>query len=251
MNPTRLTRLLGMASTSLFGAWLTACTWPGVEPDSPTLPARPEAAPQGQRMAQLGFSGDSGFAVCAAPDCPSVTPKTLAIADPVPVMPAPRPAEEPSQESREIAPPPTVRMAPSSAASAQPTSNEVPEGRPVVVQPPEPRRLTLLFGSNSAELTAAHRAQLRQAIKELRRVDRIVIAGRTDDQGSERLNQALAVSRALAIRHHLLDLAPDLPARIEIDARGRCCYVAANTDEDGRSRNRRVELVYTPPKEKS
>jgi len=114
------------------------------------------------------------------------------------------------------------------------------------LQPAAPRKLVLHFGTNSAVLTASHKALLGNAIRELRQADRIVIAGRTDDLGSEPLNEALALARALAIRDHMLDLAPDLPARIAIDAKGRCCYTAPNDSMAGRAQNRRVELAYTP-----
>ena len=71
-----------------------------------------------------------------------------------------------------------------------------------------------------------------------------MIVGRTDNLGSEARNQSLAFARAIAIRDHLLDLAPDLPARIAIDAKGLCCYAAPNETTDGRAQNRRVELVF-------
>jgi outer membrane protein OmpA-like peptidoglycan-associated protein len=79
----------------------------------------------------------------------------------------------------------------------------------------------------------------------LRHSKRIVVAGRTDDLGSEELNQSLALARGLAVRDYLLDIDPQLPARIAIDARGRCCYVAPNDNERSRSRNRRVEVAYS------
>lgn len=245
MRTPRSNHRLALAGSSLLATLLAACTWPGVEQDPPTLPSRPDTATLGQRVAQLGFESNAAFGVCTPPHCPSVTPKTLAAA-----VPAPAATEavdrEPARRDRPApsTPPASSAAADSTAALSAPVEALTP---PVVLQPATPRRLTLLFGSNSTDLTDAHRAQLKRVLNELRRVDRLVISGRTDDQGSERLNQALAVSRALAIRRHLLELAPDLPARIEIDARGRCCYVAANTDEDGRARNRRVELLYTLP----
>ncbi|BDI05882.1 OmpA family protein [Sphaerotilus microaerophilus] len=245
MSTPRTTHRVALAGSSLLATLLAACTWPGVEQDPPALPSRPDTATLGQRVAQLGFQSDAAFGVCTPPHCPSVTPKTLAAAAPAPVA-TEAVDQEPARRDRPApsTPPASSAAADSTETLSGPVEAPVP---PVVTPPPTPRRLTLLFGSNSADLTAAHRSQLKQALNELRRVDRLVISGRTDDQGSERLNQALAVSRALAIRRHLLALAPDLPARIEIDARGRCCYVAANTDEDGRARNRRVELLYTPP----
>ena len=106
------------------------------------------------------------------------------------------------------------------------------------------QRLTLFFALGRATLTSGHKAQLRGALPDLRQSDRIVVAGRTDDLGSEALNQSLALARGLAVRDYLLDIDPQLPARIAIDARGRCCYVAPNDGEQSRSRNRRVEVAY-------
>ena len=48
----------------------------------------------------------------------------------------------------------------------------------------------------------------------------------------------------MSVRNYLRDQAPDLAAVISIDARGRCCFVAPNETEDGRSRNRRVEIAF-------
>jgi outer membrane protein OmpA-like peptidoglycan-associated protein len=113
----------------------------------------------------------------------------------------------------------------------------------------EPRKVVLNFEANSAQLTVGHKALLTNALDGIRRSDRIVILGRTDSLGSDSFNQALALARGLAVRDHLLDLAPDLPARISIDARGRCCYAAPNDSTRGRSLNRRVELIYGPRNE--
>ena len=60
----------------------------------------------------------------------------------------------------------------------------------------------------------------------------------------DRVNESLALARALSVRNHLLDLAPDLAAVISIDARGRCCFVAPNGTQQGRSMNRRVEIAF-------
>ena len=74
---------------------------------------------------------------------------------------------------------------------------------------------------------------------------RIVISGRTDSVGPEEFNQQLALARAMAVRNFIRDAVPDLPNVIAIDAKGRCCFIASNDDEGGRSRNRRVEVVFT------
>jgi outer membrane protein OmpA-like peptidoglycan-associated protein len=194
----------------------------GQAPREPMGIARPEAVRR--QVAQQGFGPGARYEVCAASGCPTSTPKT---------QPVPR---------RSIALP-----APAIASSAPPASltPSIPSEPPASPELSVTTRV-LLFDTDSARLTPAHRSALRELLPALRRADRLVIAGRTDDQGSEARNQALALARALAIRDHLLDLMPDLPARIVIDAKGRCCYAAPNTDAEGRARNRRVELVVVP-----
>lgn len=280
MRPAAVVPRMATLCTALLGALISACTLPESDPlDDPTrYPAvRPQPAPA-QRVAQLGYEPQATFTVCTPPTCPTVTRKTLAVLRPTDERPsrtsaalrseAREPAPEPPTQTVTAsvdAPTPSPRLpplppTPPSPANSDPTpaavqvalsppaSVTVPSSSPTRVGSPAAtlRKLTLQFDSNSADLTDTHRRQLQGALGELRRSERLIISGRTDDQGSERLNQALAVSRALAIRRELLSLAPDLPARIEIDARGRCCYIAPNKDEDGRARNRRVELVYTP-----
>lgn len=209
---------------------LTACSLLNADRQVLSKPDAAVAAPAALHINQVDFGRDARFTRCMEPACPSVTPKTLA-ATPAPIAPLPVVATQPATAGAAV-PPRPVGL----AAAALPTN----------LRPVAPRKLTLHFGTNSAVLTAAHKFLLSNAIGELRRTDRIVIAGRTDDLGSESLNEALALARALAIRDHLLDLAPDLPARIAIDAKGRCCYATPNDSKAGRAQNRRVELAYTP-----
>ena len=225
---TRLAHLC-MVAVLTGGVLLTACSL--LKPEHPASDKTHAAvAPANLHISQLDFGRDARFMRCLEPACPSVTPKTL-----VP-LPTPNTAV------------PLVAV-PATAASAVATSRLADPAIAALWPAPRtvaPHTLVLHFGANSAVLTAAHKALLGNALDNLRRTDRIVIAGRTDDMGSEALNEALALARALAIRDHLLDLAPDLPARIAIDAKGRCCYAAPNDSNAGRARNRRVELAYTP-----
>ena len=200
-------------------------------PSDPTRVARPEAVRR--QVTQQGFGPSARYAVCSGMGCPTSTPKT---------RPLPRPIVQPAQASQPSVPslnePPRI----TSATSLAPPIPSAPVKPPASREPTVATRV-FLFDIDGARLTPAHRTALRELIPALRRAERLVIAGRTDDQGSEARNQALALARALSIRDHLLDLMPDLPARIVIDAKGRCCYVASNADAEGRSRNRRVELV--------
>jgi outer membrane protein OmpA-like peptidoglycan-associated protein len=179
------------------------------------------------RVSQIGFGRDARFTRCIEPECPRVTLKVLASA-PVPVA-------DPVVEG----PPARTR------AAAIPATDVVQSQAPAATQSAiEPRKVLLHFEANSARLTPSHKALLSDALDGLLRTDRIVIRGRTDNLGSEALNQALALARGLSVRDQLLDLAPDLPARISIDAKGRCCYAAPNDSSHGRALNRRVELLY-------
>ena len=110
---------------------------------------------------------------------------------------------------------------------------------------PTDTHILLSFPFGSAALTAESRQTLRRSLRLARESDRIVISGRTDSVGPDEVNQQLALARALAVRNFIRDAVPDLPNVIAIDAKGRCCFVASNDDESGRSRNRRVEVVFT------
>jgi len=178
-----------------------------------------------RRLAQLAFGRHAHFAECIEPGCPSRTPKTIATA----AAPASHPVA--------ALDPPKLQQPPSAVPP-------VTTGSPPAPVKTTEQRLTLLFALGRSTLTGEHRAQLRRALPDLRHSDRIVVAGRTDDLGSELLNQSLALARGLAVRDYLLDIDPQLPARIAIDARGRCCYAAPNDNERSRSRNRRVEVAY-------
>lgn len=219
-----------IAAALVGGLLLTACSLLNPDREALSKPNAAVAAPAALHISQVDFGRDARFTRCMEPACPSVTPKTLAFTS-APIAPVSIVAPPPAATSAAVIPRPT-----SLATTALPAGPRTAA----------PRRLTLHFGTNSAVLTAAHKVLLSNAIGELQRTDRIVIAGRTDDLGSGSLNEALALARALAIRDHLLDLAPDLPARIAIDAKGRCCYATPNDSNAGRAQNRRVEVAYTP-----
>jgi flagellar motor protein MotB len=202
------------------------------------LESRPAVAEQTtMRISQVGYGPDARFATCAPPVCPTVTAKVMPLAP----NRGHAAALAPTQTVVDL--PPTPRSGPvpmvrkSGPHGARPLKDSLPA---------TPRGLTLLFGTNAARLTVAHRALIDTAFRELRHSDLIVISGRTDDVGSESANQALALARGLAVRDHLLNLDPNLPARIAIDAKGRCCYAAPNDSVAARARNRRVEIAYGP-----
>lgn len=69
------------------------------------------------------------------------------------------------------------------------------------------------------------------------------IEGHTDAQGGTRGNQALSQRRAIAVREHLLARVPIPSSRVEAAGLGEERPVASNETEEGRARNRRIEIV--------
>ena len=209
---------------ALVACVVAACAAVGGTGHTSSPPSAEEPVRSERRLAQSGRERLAHFGECAPAGCPPRTPKTL-----VASLDAPSPATVPDS-SQAASPPPA------------PSAADLPRSIPSLDSPG--KRITLIFAFGRSTLTATHKAQLRAVLADLRRSSRIVVAGRTDDLGSEAFNQALALARGLAVRDYLLDLDLQLPARIAIDARGRCCYAAPNDDEQSRSRNRRVELAY-------
>ena len=232
-------RLASLAVTGSFTGCLvlTCSSCASLQPAGQSADGLSQGAqsPAKQRLAQFHFGREAAFGVCAEPACPQVTPKTLAVgaALTVPVVlresqPQTLPAIPVS-----VAPPPAPLLERRDAAASS-AADDIPTLRVVVN-----------FPFASAALTSTTRATLTASVGHARRSEKIIISGRTGVVGDITANEALALSRALAVRNYLRDVAPDLAATIAIDAKGRCCFVASNADEGGRSKNRRVEVVFT------
>jgi outer membrane protein OmpA-like peptidoglycan-associated protein len=231
LSLTRLAVAAGFAGTLLLATASCSHQPRTAEAAPPSIAAPVRPAPL--RIAQLSFGPNAYFAACAEPACPSPTPKTLPGPFARPVVAA----------AGEIGQP-----APTGAAAAPPTAVE--PARPMTAAPTAASsaadtHILLSFAFGSAALTNESRQVLRRSLRLARESDRIVISGRTDSVGPEEVNQQLALARAMAVRNFIRDAVPDLPNVIAIDAKGRCCFIAPNDDEGGRSRNRRVEVVFT------
>lgn len=123
---------------------------------------------------------------------------------------------------------------------------------PATVKPVEPQSevITLsdqgevLFAFDSAQLTPAAHEQLLGLMDKLKNADvlSIKVVGHTDSQGSDAYNQALSERRASSVAAFLLEqgLAPD---KLTSQGMGESQPVADNASEEGRAKNRRVELV--------
>jgi len=109
---------------------------------------------------------------------------------------------------------------PVSTAPARPAVAPAPAPAPTPVTPPTPTRVTVsadsLFTFDSADVSAAGRAELDQLAADLRDVeyDTIIVIGHTDRMGSAAYNQGLSVRRANAVRDYLISSARIPAARI-------------------------------------
>ncbi|WP_347904484.1 OmpA family protein [Pseudomonas purpurea] len=126
---------------------------------------------------------------------------------------------------------------------------------PATVKPAEPvapstETITLsdqgavLFAFDSSELTPAAKEQLMALMGKLSNADvvSIKVIGHTDSKGSDAYNQKLSERRASSVAAFLLNhgLAPN---KLTSQGMGESQPVADNATEEGRAKNRRVELV--------
>ena len=140
--------------------------------------------------------------------CPHPTPKTVALPAPMPTAPKP---QEPAK--------------PQPAAAA--------ERNPAVVH----------FEFARATPTEAGGSELEGALAQVRQDEAIRIVGHTDDIGTAAFNARLALRRAEYVATWLKRRGVTNP--MEIEAHGKCCYVAANDSDQGRAANRRAEIHFT------
>jgi outer membrane protein OmpA-like peptidoglycan-associated protein len=101
----------------------------------------------------------------------------------------------------------------------------------------------VLFESGKAELLPGAQDQLSRVATFLKSSPRpVMIEGYTDSRGSARNNQALSERRARAVSDYLTS--QGVPAdRITAVGKGASSPIASNSTADGRSQNRRVEIV--------
>lgn len=82
-------------------------------------------------------------------------------------------------------------------------------------------------------------------IKEFSNV-RIIIEGHTDNFGTDEYNRELSLKRAAAVKDHFVSEEGMDASGIESSGYGESRPIASNDTEEGRSRNRRVEIIILP-----
>lgn len=101
------------------------------------------------------------------------------------------------------------------------------------------------FDTGKTTIAADSAATLQQIAELLSRngVWRLRIEGHTDDVGKPKDNLLLSRKRAEAVRNWLVENAKVTPSRLETNGLGDTEPLATNDTDEGRAKNRRVELV--------
>ena len=108
----------------------------------------------------------------------------------------------------------------------------------------------LSFSFNQWDLSEEGRRSISLVAEEIRKENKffiVSIEGHTDDVGSEGYNLTLSFRRAVAAATHMVIRDGFDPARIFVKGYGQSRPIADNTSDEGRSRNRRVELLILVP----
>lgn len=118
----------------------------------------------------------------------------------------------------------------------------------VITALPKPQRdfviHNLVFVFDTAQLTPESRVLLDRNIDALRsmQITRMVVAGHTDSMGSDDYNQELSRERAQTVADILITRLGLEPTQVEAIGYGESRPIATNETDEGRQRNRRVEL---------
>ena len=122
---------------------------------------------------------------------------------------------------------------------------------PVAAPPPPPARGTKLatligpnFAFNKWNLTPAGKEKVAEAARILKDNPsvRVSVDGHTDSIGSARYNQRLSERRARTVADALVEDGVSAK-RLDVRGFGKSKPIADNATEEGRARNRRVEIV--------
>jgi outer membrane protein OmpA-like peptidoglycan-associated protein len=105
---------------------------------------------------------------------------------------------------------------------------------------------SIAFETESAAIGAASSGLLDRIAEAAKACPGVLrIEGHTDDEGREAFNQRLSLERAQAVRRELVRRGIS-EARLAVEGFGSRNPIASNQDEQGRTRNRRIEIRVTP-----
>lgn len=198
------------------------------------VPSFRQNAQPAPHLAQMDFGRQAEFSLCTPATCPTVTPKTLAPLRPHAALPTPRSTVAASTLSTGER---IIPASPGTTTGSPSPSRRAPESLSKTV--------TVHFGFGNASLSVADKVALNSAVASAPDAKHIAISGRTDSIGPASANEFLATARARTVHDYLRSAHPNLAPVLKLDAQGGCCYVAANDTKQGRSLNRRVDVLFS------
>jgi len=103
------------------------------------------------------------------------------------------------------------------------------------------------FETNSARLKPSFKKMMDSVaiVLEQKKVSKIDVVGHTDNKGKSEDNMILSLARAQAVKNYLIDKLPQYADNTFIAGKGQDQPVADNATEQGRTKNRRVEIILT------
>ncbi len=182
-----------------------------------------------------------------------VPPKPAPASRKITYQPAPKPAPAP----RKIIYQPAPKPAPAPRKiiyqpAPKPVLIQKPKPMPPVVKKPKIQLIhsSLSGGSNfntgSAQLTSRGQNRLNKLAYDIQannmKVKELQIVGHTDDVGNDQSNLALSLARANSVADYLQNLGISRHI-MRLDGKGESSPIASNQTEDGRAKNRRVEII--------
>jgi OmpA-OmpF porin, OOP family len=149
------------------------------------------------------------------------------------------------------APPAPAPVAPP-AAPAAPAKPAEPAAGANVAKAPETKKVSItiqaeaLFDFDKSLLKPAGRASIDDAIAKMKTLDvtAIIATGHTDSRGTDEYNQRLSERRATTVKDYMVS--KGVPAaKITTQGKGETQPVATNKTDEGRAKNRRVDIEFT------
>jgi OmpA-OmpF porin, OOP family len=160
--------------------------------------------------------------------------------------PAPAPAPAPAAAPRPAPPPPAPAPAPAAPAAVAPAP-VAPPAPPAAPPAPVSEKVTFaadaFFDTNKAVLKPEAQAKLADLVDKTKAVNLevIIAVGHTDSVGGDAANQKLSMARSEAVKKYLTSKGVEAN-RVYTEGKGEKQPVADNKTNEGRSKNRRVEV---------
>lgn len=106
----------------------------------------------------------------------------------------------------------------------------------------------VLFDTGKAVLKPEAKQTLHEAADRVKKFAdaSVMVSGHTDNVGNDASNQALSDKRAAAVKDYFVSQESVPAAGLAVKGYGKSQPVADNATEEGRARNRRVDVVITP-----